>query len=382
MTRNNKLNVLFVIDHFWPHIGGGEIVFYNLAQQYDQRDDIGKVTILTLYDQDCLPNDTFGNKIEVIRVGRNVVSFMILSCIKIIQLRRSIDIIHTSTYYAAYPAWFAAKIIKKPVLITVHEIFGVMWYRFSGRIKGTLYRFAEWLIFHLSFDYYVGVSQYTVNSLRKNFSLPPKSLSVIYNGLEYNTLNVDKNKVKITRDKLLLQDKFTVVYFGRPGISKGLEYLIMAMPEIIQNIPEVSLLLIVAPFPQKRYQMMIKLIDRVNIKPYVVVQSPLPRAELFNYIKVADCVVVPSLAEGFGFSAAESCALGIPVVVSDTSSLPEVVSGKVVFVKPGDSRDIARGVKDVYSHKWKTIKRKYFYWKAVSQKYMVTYQSIMSTHER
>lgn len=39
-------------------------------------------------------------------------------------------------------------------------------------------------------------------------------------------------------------------------------------------------------------------------------------AELRNYVSAVDTVIVPSLVEGFGFSAAETCALGKNLVVT------------------------------------------------------------------
>jgi glycosyltransferase involved in cell wall biosynthesis len=74
---------------------------------------------------------------------------------------------------------------------------------------------------------------------------------------------------------------------------------------------------------------------------------------------LADCVIIPSLAEGFGFSAAEACAMNKPVVVSNTTSLPEVVSGKYVLVKPKNHEAIAKGIEMVYNNKTlnKTLKK-------------------------
>ena len=57
-----------------------------------------------------------------------------------------------------------------------------------------------------------------------------------------------------------------------------------------------------------------KLIRRLGIEDKIVLINSVLRKELPNYIKAADCVVVPSLTEGFGFCAAEACAMGKPVV--------------------------------------------------------------------
>lgn len=66
--------------------------------------------------------------------------------------------------------------------------------------------------------------------------------------------------------------------------------------------------------------------------------------QLREYLSSVDTVVVPSLVEGFGFSAAETCALGKNLVYSNVAALPEVVFGKVVPAEPANPTDIARAV--------------------------------------
>lgn len=57
--------------------------------------------------------------------------------------------------------------------------------------------------------------------------------------------------------------------------------------------------------------------------------------------------MVPSLVEGFGFAAAETCALGKEIIVTNAAALPEVVSGKVRFVEPSSPFDIVQAVVDI-----------------------------------
>lgn len=55
----------------------------------------------------------------------------------------------------------------------------------------------------------------------------------------------------------------------------------------------------------------------------------------------AAAVVFPSQAEGFGFAALEAMALGIPVIASNRTSLPEVVADAGVLVDPGRPDELA-----------------------------------------
>jgi glycosyltransferase involved in cell wall biosynthesis len=92
----------------------------------------------------------------------------------------------------------------------------------------------------------------------------------------------------------------------------------------------------------------------------------------------ADCVVVPSLSEGFGFMAAEACAMGKPVVASDVGSLPEVVSGRYVLTPPRSPQAIADGVYSVYKDEVPERDKKTFDWNETVLEYVNLYQEIGS----
>ena len=61
----------------------------------------------------------------------------------------------------------------------------------------------------------------------------------------------------------------------------------------------------------------------------------------------ASVLVYPSLQETFGFPPLEAMALGIPVVASRASSIPEVVGQAAELVDPLDVEDISRGLRQV-----------------------------------
>lgn len=63
----------------------------------------------------------------------------------------------------------------------------------------------------------------------------------------------------------------------------------------------------------------------------------------------ADCVIAPSLSEGFGSVHTEVCAMKKPLITTDVASIPEVVSGNVRFVSPGNAEEIVDAVKEIMS---------------------------------
>ncbi|MEI7557856.1 MAG: hypothetical protein WCJ45_03325 [bacterium] len=74
--------------------------------------------------------EKISDHLEIYRVGHNRYDFMFYCLRKGVQLARWADIIHTTTYNSAIPASIIGKITHKKVVLTVHEIFGKLRYRF------------------------------------------------------------------------------------------------------------------------------------------------------------------------------------------------------------------------------------------------------------
>jgi len=103
-----------------------------------------------------------------------------------------------------------------------------------------------------------------------------------------------------------LQDKYVGLYFGRPGVAKGLFDYLKAIPIIKQLIPNFTAFLIV-PTSEKSSVGVIKstlsndevtqLIQELQIEKEVIWIDKVNYSELRNYITMADVTVLPTRAE-------------------------------------------------------------------------------------
>ena len=105
--------------------------------------------------------------------------------------------------------------------------------------------------------------------------------------------------------------------------------------------------------------------------------------ELYN---VVDCLLFPSLYEGFGLPPLEAMACGTPVVTSNAASIPEVVGNAAIILPPNNVDGLAEAVKDILEKKILRddyIKRgldnvKNFTWERSASKVFSLYKKILN----
>jgi glycosyltransferase involved in cell wall biosynthesis len=76
----------------------------------------------------------------------------------------------------------------------------------------------------------------------------------------------------------------------------------------------------------------------------IVMTGALDPGDLDAVLRAADTFVYPSLYEGFGLPVLEAMARGVPAIVSNTSSLPEVTGDAALGVDPRSIREIAAAI--------------------------------------
>jgi D-inositol-3-phosphate glycosyltransferase len=376
------MNVLFVIENYLPHIGGVEVVFRNLAEGLVKKGH--KATIITHRLLHAKMNETI-NGVQVKRV-RSLHSRYIFSFAAIpfaIKEALKADIIHTTTFNGALPAWIAAKLTRKKCIITVHEVWIGKWREYTTMkpLQAALHNLLEKIIYMLPFDRYIAVSNSTKKQLI-GIGKDPSKVTTIHNAVDYRHFDPKRHSRKAMREELDVEDNFVVLTYGRPGPSKGIEYAIKAVPLI--NVPKLKYVFILSQDNQYllRLRTMRGLISRLGIEHKIILLDPVTHKLLPKYIRAADCVVVPSLSEGFGYTAAEACALGVPVVATNTTSLPEVVSGKYLLVEPKSPEEIATAVERVHNKKYNKSPLKKFLLETNIGNYLKAYREVMNSKER
>lgn len=360
------MKILFVLEHFHPYVGGAEKLFYTLSIAL-AREGYEITIITTLFDQK-LPKEEIHKGLKIIRINcSNRFAFTALSLPKVIKYAKEVDLIHTTTYNAALPAAIAGKLLRKPVFVTFHEVWGKLWKElpFTSFFERNAFYAFEKMLLKLPFSKFIAVSEFTKSELIKN-GIPHSKIEMIYNGIHYDSF---KNMQPSP------PDIFTFTYFGRLGISKGLDLLIPAAAEFRKSFPETKFRLIIPKYPEALFQEIMNLIKQYNLQDYIEFHHNLPRAELYQQLLSSSCIVIPSYSEGFCFAATETVALKIPIISSQQGALIETVSGKFISMKEMTITGLTQALENAHHQNWTEIPIRYFHLNDSVEAYMKCYQN-------
>lgn len=345
------MRILFVLEHYVPYIGGAEELFSGVATALVQQGN--QVTVITTRHHRELPYRETINGVQVHRVkSRNRFLFTLMSLPEVFKQASRTDLIHTTSYNAALPARIVALFRRKKCIITFHEVWGNLWFKlpFVSLPERIGYYLFEQLILRLNFHRYVAVSGFTRERLLAS-GVPESKVTMIYNGINYSRLS----KCSWTPPAA-----FTITYFGRLGISKGLEILLPAFAETLKKHPDARLKLIIPTYPRQFFQRIMNLINDLGIRDEISMKHDLPGDELLNEVASSSCIVVPSHSEGFCFTAVEAMAMHVPVIHSGLGALPEVTGGKHIRLPELSVQAVASAISAAIAGQWNVVEEKKF----------------------
>ena len=166
----------------------------------------------------------------------------------------------------------------------------------------------------------------------------------------YNTVDVSRivqtvNSVDCSRLRrsLGLDNGPVVGVVGRLRKEKGHSVLLKAMVDVFRAYPNANLL-VVGDGPDR--DKLEKQAQNMGIAKQVRWLGRKRAGEVFRLYAIMDVLAIPSLFEGFGLSAAEAMAAGIPVVASNIDGLREVIEEGVsgYLVPLGDSHGLTSAI--------------------------------------
>jgi glycosyltransferase involved in cell wall biosynthesis len=183
-------------------------------------------------------------------------------------------------------------------------------------------------------DYVVCISKFTQQTLIEKLNYPADKSEVIYISIQDRLKGNNEEKKNEILQKFALNGKKYIYYPANYWPHKNHRILLVAMSILVNRYPELDLHLCLtgsllqqdAAFNEVLLQMKLKY--RVHHLGYVTDQ------EVSGLMAGACLMVFPSLFEGFGIPVAEAMSMGVPVICSNNTSLPEVGGDAVLYFDP------------------------------------------------
>jgi glycosyltransferase involved in cell wall biosynthesis len=181
----------------------------------------------------------------------------------------------------------------------------------------------------------IAVSHSTKLDLIEVLGLPENKIEVVHNGVDpiFRQLN---NKLNRQQDNLIQDGFFRVLIIGNNFYKNNKSSL--AAIEHLESRYRCSIQVICLGNNLKQFEEDCRNF-KLSIKPIFL--NNISTTELVDLYNFCDCLLFPSLYEGFGFPPLEAMACGLPVIVSNIDALKEVAGGAAVIVEPTDIEEIA-----------------------------------------
>lgn len=245
-----------------------------------------------------------------------------------------------------------------PLVTTLHDIIymesisifkkGGTWYQKMGN----MYR--RWnvpKVVKIS-DKIITVSKFEKKRIGEFFNIPETNdrLVAIYNGVTEHFRKIDDKK-ELHRVKQLynLPDNF-LFFLGNTDPKKNTPGTLKAFSDYLKKTGD-DMYLVMLDYERSELEKILsdigdkKLINRIILTGYVV-NTDLPA--IYNMCKV---FLYPSLRESFGIPMLEAMRCKVPVITSNTSSMPEVSGNAAYIVDPYKPEEITQGIIDLLSNK-------------------------------
>jgi len=295
-----------------------------------------------------------------------------------------VDVIHAHDWLVAKAAIELKNLYERSLVSTIHSTEAGRRGGIHGDYQRTINEVEKWLVNESSTV--ICCSNYMLDQISQTLQVPTEKMRVIRNGVDVYRFNLNINH-EAARQRFAKHGEKIVLCVGRLVHEKGIHVLIGGAPKIISVLPNIRFI-IVGEGGMK--EQLLKEAWDFGISKKVLFTGFIDDQTLRLLYSCADVCVVPSLYEPFGITALEAMAAQVPVVVSDTGGLSEIVehdkTGVKVYADNSDS--VAWGVIKVLTDEayasrlrrnaYRKIVEDYS-WEKISGETMETYYHVMAS---
>jgi len=328
---------------FRPKKHGMDIVALELIRNLQEIDHTNNYFIFVKQDVDICLKETSNFKIILIQDAPYPYWEQIL--LPRAAEKANCDILHCTSNTAPIHT-------SIPLVITVHDIIymeklSLFRKGFSPYQKfGNLYRRWNVPIGIRKSKKVITVSEYEKKRIASFFHLTDDRLEAIYNGVSkhFKPVTNQEELFKI-KEKYKLPDKF-FFFFGNTDPKKNTKGVLKALSLFLSSY-STDIPLVMLDYDRNELAKLIQEVGNPSLHDHIRLTGYIPNAELPAIYSLSSIFLYPSLRESFGIPMLEAMACGVPVITSNTSSMPEVGGNAALFIDPFQPEQITMAMKQI-----------------------------------
>jgi glycosyltransferase involved in cell wall biosynthesis len=192
----------------------------------------------------------------------------------------------------------------------------------------------------------VTVSDFSKNDIRKTYRVTENKITVIPGAARTGFVPLDWEEKQAVKDGYADGREY-FLFVGGIHPRKNLLNLLKAFSHF-KKWQHSNMKLLVAGRMAWQYDELLEKMKTYKYREDVVLLGYLPEAQLQRVLATAYALVYPSWFEGFGLPILEAMQAGVPVVCSNTSSMPEVAGDAALLVDPANHDAIGKEMLALY----------------------------------
>ncbi len=286
------------------------------------------------------------------------------------------DLIHNIIQYPISPD------ISKKYIITVYDLIPILYPQYVTPVYAFQSRFLLPRILKKA-TRILTISNHTKIDIIKRFNIPHNIIDVTPLGVSDHFHHATDTEIESLRKRYNLYSPY-ILFIGAIEPKKNITLLIRSFYRCTQQQP--NLILVIAGKKSWKYQNIFNLIFELKLENKIRYLDFIPYSDLPALYSSAEVFVFPSKYEGFGLPPLEAMRCGTPVIVSNKSSLPEIVGPTGLMVDPDDEEGLSKLILQILSDKdfknkqskYSLSQSSYFSWDICIKKTLESYEKAIN----
>jgi glycosyltransferase involved in cell wall biosynthesis len=223
-------------------------------------------------------------------------------------------------------------------VITVHDLAFLLYPHFltkeSARYYGHIDQAVRWT------DQIIAVSESTKRDTVQHLGVPEDKITVVYEAANpvFRPIGHEQARREVW-DRYGIEDRF-ILFVSTIEPRKNVPTLLRAVWQLRESYKE-SVHLVVAGGKGWLFEDAFAAVEKLKLDSRVHFLGRVSSEDLLSLYNAAELLAHPAFYEGFGLPPLEAMACGLPVVVSNVASLPEVVADAGLLIDPHDVDELA-----------------------------------------